>query len=150
MKQTLTHQRYVKRVQRSTNTISFVSRFLQVNLQSFRMQAFRLSSDLFTKQKVAAVKPVHGSGGDRRVQLFIRISGNSHTKPLQKNMVLTISSGNGTDMTIQHQETGIRAMNMLILLHMTSTAAQSILLKITGSLRLYTMIQLQEAHSGVL
>ena len=82
--------------------------------KNLKLRVFLYFGDLSTKLKAVAVKITHGSGGAERVQRLIKTFGFSHTRPLQKISVATISYGNGTAITSLLLLTGIPVTNTLI------------------------------------
>ena len=87
-------------------------KYLQMISISLKQRVSPFSGDLSTRLKAAAVKQVHGSGGARKALLFIRNSGSTPIKHLQKISTATTSSGSGTAITSIHQQTGIPVTNM--------------------------------------
>ena len=123
LKQTSTRLRQLLTAQRKMNISLRLLMTSPNSFSDFRKLTFRLFSVLSTKPKVTEAKTVKvlGSGGARQVLRFIRNSGKFSIQNLLTITDFTILSGNTTAIHIQLLLHGIRAMNTLILSHMTST-----------------------------
>ena len=99
-------------VQRKMSTTYRDLKFLQRNSMNLKNRESRFSGDLSTKQKAAAVRQAHGSGGAEKALKLTRPSGSTLMRHSQMISAVTTLSGSGTATTSLHLKTGIPAMLM--------------------------------------